>query len=90
MADNNDMTMIPFYVSESIVDRQCSTIKKLWIMCVLLIILLVGTNGAWLWYESQFETVSTTQEIEQSIDGADGNIRMIGIGDVYGESEANR
>lgn len=91
MADKNDTTMmIPFCVSESIADRQNAIIKKLWIMCILLIALLVCSNGAWLWYESQFETVSTTQEVEQSIDGSGSEIRMIGIGDVNGESEADR
>ena len=37
--------------------------KRLWITILVLIFLLVGTNCAWLWYESQFETVETTEEI---------------------------
>lgn len=90
MADKNDMMMIPFCVSESIADRQGVTIKRLWIMCILLIVLLVGTNGAWLLYESQFQTICTTQEVEQSIESSDGTIRMIGIGGAYGESETDR
>ena len=36
------------------------TIKRLWIMSLILIILLVGSNIAWLYYESQFEDVTTT------------------------------
>lgn len=43
---------------------QQKTIKWLIIGWVLTVVLLVATNAAWLWYESQFETVST---IEQTI-----------------------
>lgn len=38
------------------------TIKRLWILCILLTLMLVGSNGAWLYYESQFEETSVTQE----------------------------
>ena len=43
------------------------TIKRLWIVIILLIVLLVGTNVAWIYYENQFveevtETVETTTE----------------------------
>lgn len=47
------------------------TIKRLWITIILLIVLLVASNGAWLWYESQFETITTTQEVEQTTEGGD-------------------
>ena len=61
-------------------------IKRLWIVIILLIVLLVASNGAWLWYESQWETVeSTTQEVEQITDGGGSN-SFVG-GDVYGSSE---
>ena len=56
---------IPYYVAEGMIDRQSATIKKLWIMCILLVILLVGTNAMWIWYESQFEYYETTQEVTQ-------------------------
>lgn len=56
------------------------TIKRLWIIILVLIIALIGTNGAWLYYESQFETVETTIEAEQG----DG-VNIVGGGDVnYG------
>lgn len=34
-----------------------------WVI-VLLIVLLVGSNAGWLWYESQFETISYEQDGE--------------------------
>ena len=44
---------IPYIVHEGVMARFERVIKRLWIIAILLIILLVGTNGAWIWYESQ-------------------------------------
>ena len=65
-------------------------VKRLWITTLILIFMLVGTNGAWLWYESQFEEVVTTTTIEAEQDGSGVNI--VGAGDVtYGaEGESNQ
>ena len=59
-------------------------------MCVLLIILLVGTNALWLWYESQFEYIEDVQTVEQEIEAEmeDGDFTVIGIGDNYGTGES--
>ena len=53
---------VPYIVHESSMARMERQIKRLWIAVLLLIVLLVGTNGAWLWYNSQFETVETVME----------------------------
>ena len=86
---NNDM--VPYFVMEGVIDRQSQTIKRLWILCIILVVLLVGSNAGWLWYESQFEETTTTQEVEQEIDSrdGDGDITVIGIGGMYGESETD-
>ena len=55
---------VPFIVHEGTMARAEITIKRLWITILLLIALLVGTNGAWIWYESQFEETTTTIEAE--------------------------
>lgn len=62
------------------------TIKKLWVIIILLIVLLCGTNAAWIIYESQFETVDITQEVEQEADN--GINRFVG-GDYYGAAEGD-
>jgi len=84
-------TPVPFYAVESMLDRQGLTIKRLWVMCILLIILLVGTNALWIWYESQWEYFETEQKVEQEIDaelGDDGgDFTVIGIGDNYGKNK---
>ena len=38
------------------------TIKRLWVLIILLVILLFGTNAAWIIYESQFSVEETTIE----------------------------
>lgn len=61
------------------------TIKRLWIIVLVLIIALIGTNGAWLYYESQFEDVVWTQEVVQ--DAENGTNNFVG-GDDYGNTES--
>lgn len=64
------------------------TIKRLWIIIILLIIFFVGSNCAWLWYEKQWEVTETTVT-QEAIAGEDNDIRLIG-GDFYGStSEAD-
>ena len=64
------------------------TIKRLWITIILLIVLLVGSNCAWIYYESQF--VEETWTYEATTDGG-GNAIANGDGEVnvYGESKSN-
>ena len=61
--------------------------KRLFIICVILIIALFVTNGLWVFYETQFDTISIEAEQE-----ADGNSNNYVIGGDYGgetESEGN-
>lgn len=53
---------IPYIVYEAAVSRYERTVKQFWITVILLIMLLVGTNLAWLWYDAQFEDVKIVQE----------------------------
>jgi len=69
---------------ELMVAFQERTIRRLWILAILLIILLVGTNIGWIVYESQYQDVTVTQEVEQDADN--GSNSFVG-GDVYGEAE---
>ncbi len=60
------------------------TIKRLWILIILLIVLLFGSNAAWLYYESQFTDEVITQEVTQEADN--GTNRFVG-GDYYGAAD---
>ena len=74
------------YVMDSILALTERTIKRLWILIVLLIVLLFGSNAAWIWYESQFVDEVVTQEV----DTGEGDAIVAGIGDViYGESTSD-
>lgn len=83
------MESIPYVAYESSLARQERTIKRLFIIIILLIFFLVGTNIGWLVYESQFEYVEKN-EITQDIDTGNGDAVVAGIGDVsIGESETD-
>lgn len=54
--------VVPYIVHEADMARQERTIKRLWILAILLVVLLVGSNCAWIWRESQFVDEVTTVE----------------------------
>jgi hypothetical protein len=81
------MEQIPYVAFESALARLERTNRRLFILCVILILLLLATNMGWLYYESQFSTTEST-EVSQDIDTGNGDAFVAGIGDVvYGESE---
>lgn len=81
------MNDIPYVAHESMLARQERTIRRLFIIVILLIILLVGTNAIWIWYESQFEDVVTTS-VEADTDNGTAIANMSGEVRYYGESES--
>ena len=73
---------VPYIVHESSMARMERQIKRLWITVLVLIVMLVVTNGAWLCYNSQFDTVETVTE-EYQADASDvGNAIINGDGSV--------
>ena len=76
------VTFLAFESMKATLER---TIRRLWILAIILIFLLFGTNAAWIYYESQWEVYSTTVEAEQETDGGGSNY-VVG-GDVYGTTE---
>ena len=74
---NSTPASVPYVVHEGAMARAERHTKALIWVIVLLIVLLVGSNGAWLWYENQLEVVEeTTTTITQ--DNADGYNNYIG------------
>lgn len=71
-----DRDPVPYIVHEGILTRQERNIKRLWILCIIIFIALVGTNAGWIWYESQFETYYYSQDGEgiNSINTGEGDI----------------
>ena len=71
--DKNTDNKVPYIVHESITTRLERTIEKLWILCIILIVLLVGTNIAWICYENQFEDTVITQDSNTGTNNYIGN-----------------
>ena len=80
--EHNKVADIPYIVHESAMARMERQLKRLWITILVLIVLLVGTNAVWLYFESQFEDVY--QEVVQEADNGTNN--FVG-GDIYGEAD---
>lgn len=83
---NNDIEThvnVPYIMHEADMARIERANKRLWILLIISLAALIGTNAAWVVYESQFQTVDTiSQEVEQEADG-NGNNLFVG-GDNYG------
>jgi hypothetical protein len=79
---------IPYIAHEAALARLERTIKKLWVLLILLISLLVATNVVWIVYENQYADESWTYEAS-----TDGGGTAIANGDgevsIYGDSESN-
>lgn len=76
---------VPYIVHEGAVARLERVIKRMWVLVLLLIILFVASNGAWILYESQFEEIRIEQDNESGYNNFIGN-----DGDIYnGETDNN-
>ena len=64
--------VVPCYARESALAIAERTIKRLWITCMVLIALIVATNAMWIWYNNQFEDV-TTQISSEAVADNGGN-----------------
>lgn len=83
-------TNVPYVAYEGAMARMERINRRVWILCIILIVALLGTNAGWIYYESQFEYVETsTQEVDQEVDTGEGDAIVIGVGDYNGESETD-
>lgn len=81
--NTNDMAVMPIAQHEKDQNRLMGIIKWLIAVIVILIVLLVGSNVAWLVYENSFEEVVTTEEVIVDADD-NGNANYIGQdGNIY-------
>lgn len=75
-----------YFIYEASMVRQERTIKRLWILCIIMIVLFVSTNAFWIWREFQYEDIVVEQDVETD----DGTAIVNGVGDLnYGTSEAD-
>lgn len=66
---------IPYMVHESAMARLERTIRRLWILCIIIFLAFVVSNGAWIYYESQFTDEVT--EITQTVDSDNRGVSSI-------------
>ena len=74
----SENAIMPYAVHETAMAQNERHTKSLVRVIVLLIVLLVGSNFAWLVYENSFEDMTETYTVEQ--DGADTNNSIINGG----------
>lgn len=86
---NNSEVSVP-YVIESSMSRLERSNRRMWILCIIMFVSLVVSNCCWMWYESQWEDVVTTQEVTQDViqDSGDGGNNSFVGGDAYGYTES--
>ena len=72
---------IPYIVHEGAMSRMERVNKRLIAIIVLLIVLLVSSNIAWMVYESKFEMCNVEQDVDQ--ENEQGNNIFLG-GDLNG------
>ena len=81
--------VVSYAAFESVQTRLERANRRMWILCIILIIALIGTNAGWLYRESQFEDVVVTQEVEATSDGSsDLNLNTVGGDYNVGEGES--
>ena len=81
------MEQIPYIAHEADMTRMERMNRRLWILNIILILILLATNAGWLYYESSFETVSTsvTQENDSGYNSYIGNDGDITNGTTNGD-----
>ena len=91
MPDCHECRAVPYIVYEAEQARNERTFRRMWVVVLVLIVLLVGSNIAWLAYESQFETVESTvseYEVKQETDSGGYNNYIYTGGDYYGDANS--
>lgn len=85
------MKEVPYIVFESELARLERIIHKQFVLILVTVLLLIGTNACWIWYENQFidEVTTTTQEVTQDLDAEDGDAIINDGVHINGESEAD-
>ena len=78
--DEKNSVVVPLFVHEGMLARQERTIRRLWVLCLVIFLAFVGSNAAWIYYEQQFvdEVVTVEQENESGYNnyiGNDGDIK---------------
>lgn len=61
--------VVSYFEHEEVMIRMERGNRRLWVLCIILIIALLVTNGWWIYQESKYEDVMTTVTQELDADG---------------------
>lgn len=87
MSEEKKLEAVPYFVHEGDMTRMERTNHRMWILCIVLVVVLVATNLCWIIYESQFEYYEETyQEVTQEADG--GGLNKFVGGDYYEQTDS--
>ena len=75
---------VSYYIHEEQMCRQDIHNRRLFILCIILLISLLATNGAWIYHESMYEDVVYSENTQD-----DEGINIIGNGVTYGATTDN-
>ena len=70
--------------------------KRLFILCIILFLALVGTNAYWIWNENQYQDIVTetyTAETDSggtAIANGDGRVSINGESDLYKDNQVTK
>lgn len=80
----NTIAQIPYIAHESEINRLEKIIKRQWIAIILAVCLLFSCFAGFVWYESQYETISYSQDGD-----GQNNVNIGTQGGLYNESEGH-
>ena len=82
------MEQVPYVAFESALARLERTNRRLFILCIILILLLLATNLSWIYYENSFEDVVVTQDNANGYNSYIGNDGNINYGEANDKNKA--
>lgn len=82
---------VPYIAHESAMARSERNSKRLWIIILVLIVALIGTNLAWIICENSFEdyVIAEEYDVEQDADGGGDNNSITNGGDIVNDEAEN-
>lgn len=83
--NSGDAAKVDYIVFEGELARAERHIKRIWIALIVAVCAFLVSNIAWLYYESQFETISYSQDGEGL-----NNINTGEQGNIYGTDSTNQ
>lgn len=81
------MENVPYTLYEASQARFDRRFRQMWVLVIILVVMLVGTNAGWIIYESQYESIETT--VTQDAETGTGNAIIYGNEVHYGEGTAD-